>query len=194
MVRREAPQTAPHRAQGSEHAQPNRASIRYHSCIVPPPLDRTDALAVALSVGRLLADPENFRLAEADGATCVKLMPEWSKGYVRQATALFYQQKYKGTYTHTAHDPAAEIDAAHTPAAKLDFPPLTLLFSILFSSCSSFPDAVTVYAQGLARDPSSRLLSDGLASAQKHLAESATGKKRARNTRGTDPPPRRRIG
>ncbi len=30
------------------------------------------------------------------------------------------------------------------------------------------------YASGLARDPSSRLLSDGLASAQKHLAESAT--------------------
>ena len=30
------------------------------------------------------------------------------------------------------------------------------------------------YASGLARDPSSRLLSDGLAAAQKHLAESAT--------------------
>jgi len=37
-------------------------------------------------------DPENYRLAEADGAECVKLMPEWSKGYVRQATALFYQK------------------------------------------------------------------------------------------------------
>jgi tetratricopeptide (TPR) repeat protein len=40
-------------------------------------------------------DPENYRLAEADGAECVKLMPDWSKGYVRQATALFYQKKYK---------------------------------------------------------------------------------------------------
>jgi L1 cell adhesion molecule like protein len=69
-------------------------------------------------------------LAEADGAQCVKLMPEWSKGYVRQATALFYQKKYK--------------------------------------------DAVLVYAQGLARDPNSRLLADGLASAQKHMSESAT--------------------
>jgi heat shock protein 1/8 len=75
-------------------------------------------------------DPENYRLAEADGATCTKLMPEWSKGYVRQATALFYQKKYK--------------------------------------------EAVLAYASGLARDPSSRLLSDGLAAAQKHLAESAT--------------------
>jgi len=33
---------------------------------------------------------------------------------------------------------------------------------------------VLAYASGLARDPSSRLLSDGLAAAQKHLAESAT--------------------
>jgi hypothetical protein len=62
---------------------------------------------------------------------------QWSKGYVRQATALFYQQKYK--------------------------------------------DAVTVYAQGLGRDPSSRLLADGLAAAQKHLAESATDQGQARS-------------
>ena len=41
------------------------------------------------------ADPENYRLAEADGAQCVKLMPEWSKGYVRQATALFYQVRIR---------------------------------------------------------------------------------------------------
>lgn len=45
-----------------------------------------------------------------------------------------------------------------------------------------YKEAVLAYASGLARDPSSRLLSDGLASAQKHLAESATGKKHSRNT------------
>lgn len=96
-----------------------------------------DPTSVALLSNRSAAyaaigkeDPENYRLAEADGAECVKLMPDWSKGYVRQASALFFQQKYK--------------------------------------------EAVLIYAQGLARDPNSRLLSDGLAMAQKQLAESAT--------------------
>ena len=67
---------------------------------------------------------------------------QWSKGYVRQATALFYQQKYK--------------------------------------------EAVLIYAQGLARDPSSRLLADGLAAAQKHLAESATDQEDQETVIGID--------
>lgn len=57
------------------------------------------------SLAAVCLDPENYRLAEADGATCVKLMPEWSKGYVRQATALFYQKKYKGEQRTLAHSP-----------------------------------------------------------------------------------------
>jgi len=87
-------------------------------------------------------DPENWRLAEADGAECVKLMPDWSKGYVRQGAALSLQGKYK--------------------------------------------EAVGVYAAGLARDPSSRLLSDGLAAAQKHLAESATDQEDQETVIGID--------
>jgi len=110
---------------------------------------KLDPTSVALLSNRSAAyaaigkeDPENYRLAEADGAECVKLMPDWSKGYVRQATALFYQQKYK--------------------------------------------EAVLIYAQGLARDPSSRLLADGLAAAQKHLAESATDQEDMETVIGID--------
>ena len=97
---------------------------------------KLDASNVAILSNRAAAytalgkdDMENYRLAEVDGAKCVELQPDWSKGYSRLATALFYQHKYK--------------------------------------------EAVLAYAQGLARDPQSRLLSEGLASAQKHLSESA---------------------
>ena len=49
-----------------------------------------------------------------------------------------------------------------------------------------YKEAVLAYASGLARDPSSRLLSDGLASAQKHLAESATDQEDQETVIGID--------